>query len=217
MIIRTLSTSLIAITDSILTKQKARFAPSSCAAPDFTLRPVSRGRLRAKKGPLIYALSRFSHIVLFPINPSTVSKYRKAFAQSDPKDDPTDAAIEVEILQLHMSKLKVITPESVTVMKLAQLEEYRRKPVQDRVDLTNRITTTLKNYYPHLLDWFKEKDTMIFCDFLSRWQSLEQAKRARKQTLIDFFNQHNARYSEVNEERFNAIKRAENLTRDATV
>lgn len=170
-----------------------------------------------KKGPLIYALSKFSHIVLFPINPSTVAKYRKAFAQSGAKDDPTDAAVEVEILQLHMSKLKVITPESVTVRKLAQLVEYRRKLVQDRVDLTNRITTTLKNYYPHVLDWFKEKDTMIFCDFLSRWPSLEQAKRARKQTLIDFFNQHNSRYSEVNEERINDIKQAETLTHDAAV
>lgn len=30
-----------------------------------------------KKGPLIYALSKFKHIVLFTINPSTVAKYRK--------------------------------------------------------------------------------------------------------------------------------------------
>jgi len=118
-----------------------------------------------KKGPLIYALSKFSHIVLFTINPSSVAKYRKAFTHSGAKDDPTDAAIQVEILQLHMHKLNVITPDSESVRSLAQLVEYRRKLVQDRVNLTNRITTTLKNYYPHVLDWFKEKDTMIFCDF----------------------------------------------------
>ena len=28
-----------------------------------------------KKGPLIYALSKFKHIILFTINPSTVAKY----------------------------------------------------------------------------------------------------------------------------------------------
>lgn len=170
-----------------------------------------------KKGPLIYALSKFSHIVLFPINPSSVAKYRKAFTHSGAKDDPTDAAIQVEILQLHMSKLNVITPDSECVRTLAQLVEYRRKLVQDRVNLTNRITTTLKNYYPHALDWFKEKDTMIFCDFLSRWPSLEQAKRARKQTLIDFFNQHNSRYPAVNEKRIKAIKQAEPLTNDKAI
>ena len=170
-----------------------------------------------KKGPLIYALSKFSQIVLFPINPSSVAKYRKAFTHSGAKDDPTDAAIQVEILQLHMHKLNVITPDSESVRSLAQLVEYRRKLVQDRVDLTNRITTTLKNYYPHVLDWFKEKDTMIFCDFLSRWPSLGQAKRARKQTLIDFFNQHNSRYPAINEKRIDEIKQAETLTNDKAI
>ena len=170
-----------------------------------------------KKGPLIYALSKFSHIVLFPINPSSVAKYRKAFTHSGAKDDPTDAVIQVEILQHHMDKLNVITPDSESVRSLSQLVEYRRKLVQDRVNLTNRITTTLKNYYPHVLDWFKEKDTMIFCDFLVRWPSLEKAKGARKQTLIDFFNQHNSRYSQVNEKRINEIKQAEALTNDPAI
>ncbi|WP_157964591.1 IS110 family transposase, partial [Algibacillus agarilyticus] len=99
-----------------------------------------------KKGPLIYALSKFQHIVLFTINPSTVAKYRKAFTLSGAKDDPTDAAIQLEILQQHMPKLSVITPDTESVRSLAQLVEYRRKLVQDRVDLTNKITTTLKNY-----------------------------------------------------------------------
>ena len=170
-----------------------------------------------KKGPLIYALSKFSHIVLFTINPSSVAKYRKTFTHSGAKDDPTDAAIQVEMLQLHMSKLNVIAPDSESVRSLAQLVEYRRKLVQDRVNLTNRITTTLKNYYPHVLDWFKEKDTMIFCDFLLRWPSLEQAKRARKQTLVDFFNQHNSRYPAVNEKRIDEIKQAETLTNDKAI
>lgn len=167
-----------------------------------------------KKGPLIYALSKFKHIVLFTINPSTVAKYRKAFTQSGAKDDPTDAAIQLEILQQHMPKLNVITPDTESVRSLAQLVEYRRKLVQDRVDLTNKITTTLKNYYPQVLDWFNEKDSMIFCDFLLRWPSLEHVKRARKQTIIDFFNQHNSRYPAVNEKRLNEIKQAEALTND---
>ena len=170
-----------------------------------------------KKGPLVYALSKFDHIILFPINPSSVAKYRKAFTHSGAKDDPTDAAIQVEILQLHMDKLSPLTPDSEAVRNLSQLVEYRRKLVQDRVNLTNKITTTLKNYYPHVLDWFKEKDTQIFCDFLSRWPSLEQAKSARKQTLINFFNGHNSRYTAVNEKRIHEIKHAEALTNDTAI
>lgn len=170
-----------------------------------------------KKGPLIYALSKFQHLVLFTINPSTVAKYRKAFKHSGAKDDPTDAAIQLEILQQHMPKLNVITPDTESIRSLAQLVEYRRKLVQDRVDLTNKITTALKNYYPHVLDWFKEKDTIIFCDFLLRWPSLELVKRARKHTLSEFFNQHNARYTAVNEKRIEEIKQAQALTTDKAI
>lgn len=148
---------------------------------------VTSLKLTFNKGPLIYALSKFKHIVLFTINPSTVAKYRKAFKHSGAKDDPTDAAIQLEILQQHMDKLNVITPDTESIRSLSQLVESRRKLVQDRVDLTNRITTTLKNYYPHILDWFKEKDSVIFCEFLLRWPSLAHIKRARKQTQLTLF------------------------------
>lgn len=170
-----------------------------------------------KKGPLIYALSKYAHITLFTINPATVAKYRKAFTQSGAKDDPNDARIQTEILSLHMDKLDAIQPESTEVRVLAQLLEHRRKLVQDRVDYTNRITAILKNYYPHVLDWFKEKDTVIFCDFVLRWPSLDAAKKVRKQTFMNFMQQHNSRYAVVNEKRFMQIKSAQSLTEDRGV
>jgi len=162
-------------------------------------------------------LSKYNHLTLFSINPSTVAKYRKAFSHSGAKNDPSDARLQTDILSLHMDKLEPIHPEKVTVRALAQLLEYRRKVVQDRVDLTNRITATLKNYYPQVLDWFKEKDTAIFCDFLLKWPSLEMIKKVRKQTLLNFFNQHHSRYTAVNEKRFEEIKSAMALTDDLGV
>jgi len=167
-----------------------------------------------KKGPLIYALAKYDHLTLFTINPSTVAKYRKAFTPSGAKDDPSDALIQVEILTLHMDKLTVITPESVKMRSLAQLVEYRRSLVQDSVDLSNKITATLKNYYPQALEWFGEKDTMIFCDFIQKWPSLAKVKKARKQTLLDFFDSHNSHYSEVNNARIISIQNAMPLTED---
>jgi hypothetical protein len=64
-----------------------------------------------KKGPLIYTLAKYSHLTLFTINPSTVAKYRKAFAPSGAKDAPSDAFVQVEILTLHMAKPTAIEPE----------------------------------------------------------------------------------------------------------
>jgi transposase len=170
-----------------------------------------------KKGPLIYALAKYDHLTLFTINPSSVANYRKAFTPSNAKDDPTDALIQVEILTLHMHKLTVIEPESPAIRSLAQLVEYRRSLVQDSVDLSNKITATLKKYYPQALEWFKEKDTHIFCDFISKWPSLAHAKRAKKQTLLDFFNSHNSHYPSVNDTRIISIKNAMPLTEDTGV
>ncbi len=169
------------------------------------------------KGPLVYALARYSHITLFPVNPATVAQYRKAFTHSGAKDDPSDAFIQAEILSLHRKKLRAITPDSASIRALAQLTEYRRKIVQNRVNLTNLITATLKNYYPQVLDWFKEKDSLIFCEFIQRWPSLQSVKKARKDTLINFFNKHNSRYTSVNEKRFESIKSALALTEDPGV
>lgn len=170
-----------------------------------------------KRGPLVYALSSHDHIVLFPVNPRTVAKYRKAFTSSGAKNDPGDARILADILDRHRDKLSCIEPDSPEVRALGQLVEHRRKLVHDRVKLTNRITGILKEYYPQPLDWFKEKDTVIFCDFLTRWPTLADVKRAHKNTLLTFFNQHNARYQSVNEQRIANIKEAVPLTSDEGV
>ncbi len=170
-----------------------------------------------KKGPLIYALSKYDHLTLFPINPITVAKYRKAFTNSGAKDDPTDAKIQTEILLQNMHKLRVLEPESSELRALAQLVENRRKLVQDRVRLTNRITATLKNYYPQVVEWFKEKHTTIFIDFIQKWPNLETVQRARENTLIAFFHAHHVRYNDTIEKRIKAIKTAHPLTNDPGV
>lgn len=170
-----------------------------------------------KKGPLIYALEHFDHIVLFPVNPQTVAKYRKAFTVSGAKDDPSDAKVIMEILQTHMHKLSPLFPQDPAIRALAQLTESRRSLVQDRVALTNKITSALKNYYPQALQWFSEKDTLIFCDFLIRWPTLAKAKKAHRSTLLKFFDQHNSRYPAVNQKRIEEIKSAIALTSDPGV
>ena len=43
--------------------------------------------LEIAKGPLVHALQRYEFIVLFPVNPATIAKYREAFVPSRAKDD----------------------------------------------------------------------------------------------------------------------------------
>ena len=100
---------------------------------------------------------------------------------------------------------------------LASLVEQRRNLVDDKIRITNRLRVALKQYYPQILEWFDHIDTRLFCDFLTRWPTLIQARRARKNTLKTFFDQHNMRFENVLEERLVAIKSASPLTLDDAV
>ena len=173
--------------------------------------------LELNKGPIVSALQNYDFLVLFPVNPLTVAKYREAFTPSRAKDDPTDAELQVEILLKHRDKLTPLVPQSPTMRALAQLVEHRRRLVGDKVRLTNRLTSALKNYFPHVLQWFQDKDTAIFCDFLSRWPTLKAAQLARRATLESFFRAHHVRSADVITTRIEAIKHAVALTTDEGV
>jgi transposase len=193
--------------------------PEAIDAWVHTLRTRFNGQpvavcLELNKGPIVSALRQYDFLVLFPVNPLTVAKYREAFTPSRAKDDPTDAELQVELLLKHRDKLTPLAPQSAMMRTLAQLVEHRRRLVGDKVRLTHRLTSALKNYFPHVLQWFPDKDTVLFCDFLSRWPTLKAAQLARRTTLEAFFRAHHVRAAEVIASRIQAIKSALALTTD---
>ena len=97
---------------------------------------------------------------------------------------------------------------------LAHLVDHRRRLVGDKVRLTHRLTGALKNYFPHVLHWFDDKGTTIFCDFLAQWPTLKAVQLARRATLERFFRNHHVRYADVIDQRIQAIKSATPLTTD---
>lgn len=194
--------------------------PDTIDAWANTLRKRFKGKpvavcLEARKGPLVYALMKYDFITLFPANPQSVARYRRAFKPSRAKDDPTDAKLLLDLIQRHPEKVPPWQPDNPEIRALTLLLEMRRRIVGDKVRITNRLTATLKNYFPQALELFEDKDTFIFCHFLGKWPTLDAAKRARPSTLLGFFQEHNARYAEVNARRIEAIKTASPLTWDA--
>lgn len=146
--------------------------------------------LEQKRSPVIYALCQYENLVLDPINPRTVANYRTAFQPSRAKSDPIDARILVELLQKHRDKIPAWRPETAQVRALRQWVESRRMVVGEKVRLTNRLTSALKNYYPQVLDWFEDKDTHVFCEFLEHYPTLKAAQAATELELTQFFRMH---------------------------
>ena len=175
--------------------------------------------LELSKGPIVYALQKYDFFVIFPVNPSTLAGYRENFQHPvGPKMIPPMPNIALELILCDIRiALIPLKPQSVEMRTLASLVEQRRHLVNDRVRITNRLRYTLKQYYPQALEWFDHIDTPLFCDFITRWPTLAQVKRARKTTLTTFFHQHNMRFAHVLEERIQAIKAASPLTRDDAV
>lgn len=182
----------------------------------FGMQPIAIA-LELDKGPLVYALQKYDGFVLFPVNPTMLAKYRQAFVPSGAKDDPTDAELALQLLLRHPEALKGLKPQSAPMRSLVQLVQDRRRLVNDKVRITNRLTNALKNYFPQPLQWFRDKDTVLFCDFLSRWPTLKQLKRARRSVLEAFFHEHNVRRRTVIEERIQAIRSALPLTEDPAI
>jgi len=161
--------------------------------------------LELSKGPIVYTLQKYDFFDLFPINPSMLAKYREAFTPSRAKDDPTDAELALDLLMRHPERFKALQPQSTEIRALMSLDEQRRRLVNDKIRFTNRLRSTLKQYYPQTLEWFDHVDTLIFCDFISRWPTLTQVKRARRTTLERFFHAHNMRFAHVLEARLKSI------------
>lgn len=170
--------------------------------------------LELSQDPIVSALLEHDFFVLFPIHPASLARYRDTFVPSGAKDDPTDAQLALDMLRRHPENFQPLKPESPSMRAVRRLVEARRELVQDRVRITNRLTFVLKAYFPQVLDWFRDKHTAVFIDFLKRWPTLPSAKRARSDTLVAFFHSHNVRNPAVVAQRIQDIRAEEPLTSD---
>lgn len=177
----------------------------------FGGRPVRLG-LETSRGAVIAALLQYPWLEIYPLNPVTSARYRRAFTPSGAKDDLPDALVCLELVRDHASKLRPLQPQDPPTLQLAGLVEARRDLVDRRTALLNQLTSLLKSYYPQALALLKNLNTPMAVAFLQRWPELLSLKAARPATLRKFFYQHNVRSEELVKERLALIAQAVALT-----
>ena len=182
----------------------------------FGGRPVGIA-IEQRRGAVIHALMQYEFLVLYPVNPKAMARYREAFHPSGAKDDPTDAALLLDLLRKHRDQLRPWHPDTVTARQLQLLCEHRRKLVNLRGGLTNRLTSLLKQYFPQALDWVGTLDSRQACDFLRKWPPLAAVQRARPTTVRRFYQQHNCRRAAVIDARLAEMATAQPLTTDPAI
>ena len=169
------------------------------------------------RGALLYALMDYDFVLIYPINPKSLSWYRGAFYPSGGKDDPRDADLVLDYLLKHRERIRLWEPESPEVRTLRLLSEQRRKLVDLRADLTNQWTANLKNYFPQALKWVGPLKGKTACDFLNRWPSLQVLQRANPALICRFFKSHWVGDSAKLHSKLEEIKQARALTHDAAI
>lgn len=189
-----------------LSQLRARFAGGRVAVA-----------LEQARGALLYALMTQDFLVLYPVNPKSLAKFREALYPSGAKDDPNDAALLREFLQKHQQHLRAWEPDDSLTRQLRLLTEFRRRLVNDRTRLTNKVTSLLKQYYPQALEWAGGLETLQACDFLQRWPTLQAVQKTTPARLRKFYSRHSCRRSQLIEQRIEQIQSAQPLTTDQAV
>jgi transposase len=174
--------------------------------------------LEQRRGALVVLLSKYSEqLHLYPVHPATLAQYRKTWYPSGAKSDPRDADLLLEIVTTHRQRLRRIPPETEDMRLLQGLVENRRKLVDDRTALTNRLQQALKIIFPQLPVWFDNLTTELVEDLLAKWPSLPQLQKAQPAKVRDFLRAHHWYDDEKIQQLIGQIRTAVPATGDGAV
>jgi len=166
------------------------------------------------RGALLAGLSQFEHLVLFPINPKSLARFREALYPSRSKNDPVDANLLLELLGKHRDHLRPWQPDTVATRQLALLTEQRRQFVDQRTALTNQLLAHLKGIFPQALQFVGDLGSRLATDFLAKWPTLQALQQLPPAKLRQFYYGHNSRAQKLIAQRLELLKQAVPLTND---
>jgi len=170
--------------------------------------------IEQRRGAVIAMLSKYAHLALYPIHPSTLANYRKSFYPSGAKSDPGDTLLQLELLLRHRDRLLVLKPDTVETRTLQFLVEQRRKRVNEKTAYSNALTSWLKQIFPQVLCWFNKPASPAVAKFLERWPTLEHLRQARQATVRKFLREHGRRNEERIEQQLAEVECAVEATHD---
>jgi len=172
--------------------------------------------LEQGRGGLLNALLGCEFLVLYVINPKSLSSFREAFYGSGATSDPVDAELMCDMVRQNPSRFRAWCPDDVMTRALRLLTEGRRDLVNQSTALTNRLTALLKGYYPQALKWSGSLDTTWACDFLEQWPTLQSLQTSRRRQILRFYEKHPRASLDLSEQ-LKQIQEARALSQDAAV
>lgn len=173
--------------------------------------------LEQRRGALIHALLGCEFVILYPINPQSLAKYRRAYFSSGAKSDAEDAPLLMELVRHRPDRFHAWKPDDPQTRSLQLLTEARRRWVDQQTALTNQLTQLLKGYYPQALELAGELNSSGACQFLKRWPTLAALQKARPSQIRKHYQKYSRLPAEEQDRRLERIRQAQPLTEDPAV
>ena len=173
--------------------------------------------LEQKRGAVIYMLSKYDHLVLYPVPPAMSAAYRRAFFPSGAKDDNGDTLLLLDLLRHHRDRLSPLQQDTPETRLLRFLTEDRRGVVEQKVSVVQQLTDCVAQFFPQLRAWFGPLDTPLSLALLERWPSLQHLQRSHPGTLKRFLTEHCSWDNDRIAEQIRQIYAAVPATRDEVI
>jgi len=170
--------------------------------------------LEQSRGALVYALMFRKNVLLYPVNPKQLARYRESYPGGG-KSDPTDAKYLARMLRERITTLTAWQPDDDNTRLLTHLSQQRRKMVDGQTKLRQQLTALLKTYFPVVLELFgNDHQLPLLLSVLGRWTDPRKLRRADRRLIRRVLRDHSTGSEEQQDEIIARIRSAQLLCDD---
>lgn len=174
--------------------------------------------LEQSKGALIHALMFRDNILLYPVNPKQLARYRESYSATGGKSDPTDARYLARMLRERIGTLKPWVPDDEQTRLLNRLCEQRRLAVGNQTKLRQQLISVLKQYFPLVLTLFgKRHQQDLLVSILRRWNDPRVFRRADRKRIVQVLREHGVKNEDNQKQITDQVRSAALLCHDEAI
>ncbi|MCA9190726.1 MAG: transposase [Planctomycetales bacterium] len=158
-------------------------------------------------------------VVLFPVNPKQFSSFRESFRTTKAKSDKDDALLLARMLFEHHRQMNAWKPDDESTPLLNRLCSTRRKWVELRTSLSQRLLDLVKSYFPVILLIADSKlyDHPLLLEILRKWPDPRELKRVNPKVLTALMTRHGVKNEAQQQDFDNGLKNAPIHSRNSTL
>lgn len=140
------------------------------------------------KGAVVNQLLDYHFIELMAVNPHALAKFRRSLHPAGCKTDPIDSSALLRMIFTHRDRMAIIARGDAATRRLDDISQHRRKLVEQRVKISNRLGSLLKEYYPQALAMLGANTwDPLSLAFLRRWPCYSRLMKSKDSTLKKFY------------------------------